>query len=99
MAKIQLLKNGQLLVTIPKRLAEFKGWKKSTYVKFLDHSQDSFVLEKGNSGVKVQQTSNGQLTITIPKRLAEFKQWKKGNRIKFRDHGRDSFILQKEVKE
>ena len=96
MVKIQLLKNGQLLITVPRRLAEFKGWRKSTCIKFLEHSPNSFVLQKGEEGIKVQENPNGQLTLTIPRRLAEFKSWKKGNRVIFRDHKMDSFILQKE---
>jgi hypothetical protein len=45
MVKIQQLPNGQLILTVPKKLAEFKGWKKGTIVKYLDHSQRSFIIE------------------------------------------------------
>lgn len=45
MVKIQQLPNGQLILTVPKKLAEFKGWKKGTIVKFKDHSMKSFVIE------------------------------------------------------
>jgi len=45
MVKIQELPNGQLVLTVPKKLAEFKGWKKGTIVKFRDHSQTSFIIE------------------------------------------------------
>lgn len=45
MVKIQQLPNGQLILTVPKKLAEFKGWKKGTLVKFMDHSRNSFIIE------------------------------------------------------
>ncbi len=45
MVKIQQLPNGQLILTVPKKLAEFKGWKKGTIVRFKDHSQASFIIE------------------------------------------------------
>ena len=44
MVKIQRLPNGQLVVTIPKRLAELKNWGKGTEITFRDHSQDSFII-------------------------------------------------------
>lgn len=44
--KIQRLPNGQLVITIPKKLAELKGWGKGTIVLFKDHSLDSFIIEK-----------------------------------------------------
>lgn len=45
MVKLQQLPNGQLVLTVPKKLAEFKGWKKGTVVKFKDHSQKAFIIE------------------------------------------------------
>jgi bifunctional DNA-binding transcriptional regulator/antitoxin component of YhaV-PrlF toxin-antitoxin module len=45
MVKLQQLPNGQLVLTVPKKLAEFKGWKKGTVVKFHDHSQSGFIIE------------------------------------------------------
>lgn len=44
MVKIQRLPNGQLVITIPKRLAELKGWDKGTRLLFKDHSPESFIL-------------------------------------------------------
>lgn len=44
MVKIQKLPNGQLVITVPKRLAELKGWGKGSNLIFKDHSPDSFVL-------------------------------------------------------
>ena len=44
MVKIQKLPNGQLIITIPKRLAEFKGWDKGTDMIFRDHTKDSIIL-------------------------------------------------------
>lgn len=45
MVKIQKLPNGQLVLTLPKQLAEYKGWDKGTEVIFKDHSPNSFILE------------------------------------------------------
>jgi hypothetical protein len=45
MVKLQQLPNGQLILTVPKKLAEFKGWKKGMVITFKDHSQNSFVIE------------------------------------------------------
>ena len=44
MVKIQQLPNGQLVLTIPKKLAEFKGWKKGQKIIFKDHP-DGVILE------------------------------------------------------
>ena len=46
MAKLQKTPTGQLVLTIPKRLAELKGWDKGTVVKFRDHGPKSFIIEK-----------------------------------------------------
>ncbi len=45
MVKIQQLPNGQLILTVPKKLAEFKGWKKGQVIRFKDHSPSSFIIE------------------------------------------------------
>jgi len=45
MVKLQQLPNGQLILTVPKKLAEFKGWKKGTLVTFKEHDKNSFVIE------------------------------------------------------
>ncbi len=47
MVKVQQLPNGQLILTVPKKLAEFKGWKKGTIVKFKDHAPNAFIIEAG----------------------------------------------------
>ena len=44
MVKIQRLPNGQLVLTLPKQLAQYKGWDKGTEVVFKDHSPTSFIL-------------------------------------------------------
>lgn len=44
MVKIQKLSNSQLVITIPKRLAELKGWDKGTDLVFREHSADSFII-------------------------------------------------------
>ena len=45
MVKIQKLPNGQLVLTIPKQLAQLKGWDKGTTIVFKEHSPNSFVIE------------------------------------------------------
>ena len=52
MVKIQQLPNGQLMITIPKRLAELKGWQKGAVVIFRDHSISSFIIEVENKELK-----------------------------------------------
>jgi antitoxin component of MazEF toxin-antitoxin module len=44
MVKIQKLPNGQLVLTIPKRLAEYEGLDKGVEVEFKKHAK-GFVLE------------------------------------------------------
>lgn len=44
MVKIQKLPNGQLVITVPKRLAELKGWDKGTNLVFKENTKDSFIL-------------------------------------------------------
>jgi len=45
MVKLQQLPNGQLILTVPKKLAEFKGWTKGTIVRFKEHARNSFIIE------------------------------------------------------
>ncbi len=44
MVKIQKLKSGQLVITIPKRLAEYEGLDKGTELEFKKHEK-GFILE------------------------------------------------------
>lgn len=46
MVKIQKLPNGQLVLTIPKRLAELISWDKGTEIIFKQHEKDSFIIQK-----------------------------------------------------
>lgn len=46
MVKIQKLPNGQLVITIPKRLAELVNWDKGTEISFKINTKDSFVIER-----------------------------------------------------
>ncbi len=46
MIKVQKLPNGQLVITIPKRLAELKNWDKGTILVFKDRDLNSLILEK-----------------------------------------------------
>ncbi len=45
MVKLQQLPNGQLILTVPKKLAEFKGWTKGTVITFKQHERNSFIIE------------------------------------------------------
>ena len=44
MVKIQKLPSGQLIITIPKKLAEYEGLKKGMELEFKKH-ENGFVLE------------------------------------------------------
>lgn len=44
MVKVQKLKSGQLVVTIPKVLAEYEGLDKGTEIEFKKH-KDGFILK------------------------------------------------------
>jgi len=44
MVKIQKLPSGQLVITIPKRIAEYEGLEKGMDLEFKKH-KDGFVLE------------------------------------------------------
>ena len=47
MVKIQKLPSGQLVITIPKLLAEYEGLKKGMEMEFKKH-KDGFILEIKN---------------------------------------------------
>lgn len=55
MVKIQKLSSGQLVITIPKLLAEYEGLKKGMKLEFRKH-EDGFILEmkKRKKGVKAE---------------------------------------------
>ena len=44
MVKVQKLQSGQLVVTIPKVLAEYEGLDKGTEIEFKNH-KDGFILK------------------------------------------------------
>jgi len=44
--KVQKLPNGQLIITIPKKLAELKNWDKGTILAFKDRDLNSLIIEK-----------------------------------------------------
>lgn len=44
MVKIQQLPSGQLIITLPKRLAEYEGLEKGMQLDFKKH-KDGFILE------------------------------------------------------
>lgn len=46
MVKIQRLPNGQLVITLPKKIAELLGWEKGIELVFKLHGRDSLILEK-----------------------------------------------------
>ncbi|MBS3136350.1 hypothetical protein J4401_05305 [Candidatus Woesearchaeota archaeon] len=45
MVRVQKTTNNQLILTIPRLIAEFKGVNKGTEVVFKDHKKDSLILE------------------------------------------------------
>jgi hypothetical protein len=45
MVKVQKTPNDQLILTIPKKVAEFKGIDKGTEVIFKEHTKNSFIIE------------------------------------------------------
>ena len=51
MVKIQKLPSGQLVITIPKVLAEYEGLEKGTEVEFKKH-KDGFILKIKKEGNK-----------------------------------------------
>ncbi|MBI2654227.1 hypothetical protein HYX02_05460 [Candidatus Woesearchaeota archaeon] len=53
MVKIQKLPSGQLVITIPKLLAEYEGLKKGVELEFKKH-KDGFLLEIKKKGVKTE---------------------------------------------
>jgi len=46
MVKIQKLQNNQLVITIPKKLAELLDWNKGDDIIFKLNTKESFILEK-----------------------------------------------------
>jgi hypothetical protein len=45
--KVQELKNGQLIITLPKGIANFKKWAKGTKLVFVeDHSTGNVILKE-----------------------------------------------------
>ena len=50
MVKIQQLPNGQLVLTLPKKLAEFKGWKKGMKLMFKEHGPDTIIIQRELGG-------------------------------------------------
>jgi len=59
MVKIQKLPSGQLVITVPKLLAEYEGLKKGMELDFKKH-KDGFILEirRGNSASDNAKTIN-----------------------------------------
>lgn len=51
MVKIQKLPNGQLVITVPKKIAEYEGLGKGTELEFRKHDK-GFILEIKKRGVK-----------------------------------------------
>ena len=45
MVKVQKTSNDQLIITIPKKIAEFKGIGKGTEIMFREHTKDSLIIE------------------------------------------------------
>ncbi|MBR9699698.1 hypothetical protein GOV09_04540 [Candidatus Woesearchaeota archaeon] len=45
MVKVQKTPNNQLIITLPKKIAEFKGIDKGTEVVFREHTKNTFIIE------------------------------------------------------
>ena len=45
MVKVQKTSNDQLILTIPKKIAEFKGIDKGTKIIFREHKKNSLIIE------------------------------------------------------
>ena len=45
MVKVQKTPNDQLVLTIPKKIAEFKGIEKGTKVTFREHTKNTLIIE------------------------------------------------------
>jgi hypothetical protein len=45
MVKVQRTSNNQLILTIPKKIAEFKGIDRGTEIIFREHTKNSLILE------------------------------------------------------
>ena len=45
MVKVQKTPNNQLVLTIPKKIAEFKGIDKGTKIIFKEHKKNSIIIE------------------------------------------------------
>lgn len=45
MVKVQKTSNEQLIITIPKKIAEFKGIDKGTEIIFREHTKSSLIME------------------------------------------------------
>lgn len=43
---VQELKNGQLVITIPRAIAGVKGWKKGTVLEFIEDRYGSMTLQE-----------------------------------------------------
>jgi bifunctional DNA-binding transcriptional regulator/antitoxin component of YhaV-PrlF toxin-antitoxin module len=44
--KVQVLKSGQLVITIPKAIADFKGWKKGTELEWKEDRFGTVTLKE-----------------------------------------------------
>ncbi len=58
MVKIQRLPSGQLVITIPKLLAEYEGLKKGMKLEFKKH-KDGFILQIKKKGDKPENKRPG----------------------------------------
>ena len=43
---VQSTKLGQLIITLPRALAETKGWTKGTRLKFIENTRHELILEE-----------------------------------------------------
>lgn len=85
-----VVNNGQYKITIPKDIAEARGWTSQTQLIFVMTPDGEIILKEFPSGKNVVLTAkvkvvvnNQQYKITIPKDIAEAKGWTSHTRLIF----------------
>ncbi|MBS3144834.1 Ig-like domain-containing protein [Candidatus Woesearchaeota archaeon] len=61
MVKIQKLSNGQLILTLPKKIAEFKNWDNGTEVLFKEHTKDSLIIQERKDIILTKKDKKGRV--------------------------------------
>lgn len=72
MVKIQKLPSGQLVITIPKLLAEYENLKKGMELEFKKH-KDGFILELSERNKVSRELENSRMRVSEAKPLTTDK--------------------------